>query len=391
MTERAGDVLREARTRSAPVADRRRGPVGIAQSVISAYESGSTRARRADARTARRGHRPRARTRRATLLPTGSSACRTHGSADGCDADVKRSSRRRRDAGPATFRVFGSVARGDLGGLLEPAGQAVLAALDAGAIRRSVRGEEEARGGREAEEVLVERAGQRGLVLEHRRRALADHHRVGLGEPHELGQLAQVSLEIRPREPGPPPRPRSCAASCPRAIIPPMRAPVAAMILALALGACASSSLNLPYKPEVQPSGATISAAYTIVADRLRVEIATDGRRLERAQVIRPDGALLEAQTIEYTPPVSGGGSPVDIGFGIGSFGSRGGVGTGVGVSTGTGGRGSSPLRWARPPSPRSRSPTRGRAPGGCASSCRASSPPTSWWASPRGAPRRAE
>src|SRR5260370_28071588 len=78
-----------------------------------------------------------------------------------------------------------------------------------------------------------------------------------------------------------------------------MRAPVAAMILALALGACASSSLNLPYKPEVQPSGATISAAYTIVADRLRVEIATDGRRLERAQVVRPDGALLEAQRSE--------------------------------------------------------------------------------------------
>src|SRR5258705_13138166 len=116
-----------------------------------------------------------------------------------------------------------------------------------------------------------------------------------------------------------------------------MRHPVAAMIVALALGACASSSLNLPYKPEVQRSGATISAAYTIVADRLRVEIATDGRRLERAQVVRPDGALLEAQTIEYTPPVSGGGSPVGIGFGIGSFGSMGGgVGTGVGVSTGT-------------------------------------------------------
>ena len=118
-----------------------------------------------------------------------------------------------------------------------------------------------------------------------------------------------------------------------------MRAPVAAMILALALGACASSSLNLPYKPAVQPSGATISAAYTIVADRLRVEIATEGRRLERAQVVRPDGALLEAQTIEYTPPTSGGGSPVGIGFGIGSFGSMGGgVSTGVGVSAPVGG-----------------------------------------------------
>jgi hypothetical protein len=116
-----------------------------------------------------------------------------------------------------------------------------------------------------------------------------------------------------------------------------MRARVAAVILALTLGACASSSLNLPYKPEIQPSGATLSAAYTIVADRVRVEIATEGRRLERAQIVRPDGSLLEAQTIEYTPPVGGGGSPVGIGFGIGSFGNLGGgVGTGVGVSTGT-------------------------------------------------------
>ena len=126
-----------------------------------------------------------------------------------------------------------------------------------------------------------------------------------------------------------------------------MRAPVAAMVLALALTACASSRLDLPYKPEVQPSGATLSAAYTIVADRLRVEIATDGRRLERAQIVRPDGGLLEAQTIEYSPPVGGGGSPVGIGFGIGSFGSMGGgVSTGVGVSTGTTvGGGSSVLR----------------------------------------------
>src|SRR5258707_14897906 len=114
-----------------------------------------------------------------------------------------------------------------------------------------------------------------------------------------------------------------------------MRARVAAVILALTLGACASSSLNLPYKPTVQPTGATISAAYTIVADRVRIEIATDGRRLERAQIVRPDGSLLEAQTIEYTPPVGGGGSPVGIGFAIRSFGSPGGGrGTRVGVST---------------------------------------------------------
>ena len=109
-------------------------------------------------------------------------------------------------------------------------------------------------------------------------------------------------------------------------------------VLAGALAACASSSSGLPYKPEVQPPGATVSAAYTIVGDRLRVEIEGGGRRVERAQIVMPDGALLEAQTIEYTPAASSGGSPVSIGFGIGGFsstGGGGGVGTGVGVSTG--------------------------------------------------------
>ncbi len=106
-------------------------------------------------------------------------------------------------------------------------------------------------------------------------------------------------------------------------------------VFAGALAAC-SSSAGLPYKPEVQPPGATVSAAYTIVSDRLRVEIDGRGRRVERAQIVRPDGAVLEAQTIEYTPAASSGGSPVSIGFGIGSFGSLGGgVSTGVGVSTG--------------------------------------------------------
>lgn len=116
-----------------------------------------------------------------------------------------------------------------------------------------------------------------------------------------------------------------------------MWARVAAMLLAVTLGACASTSSSLPYQPAVQPAGATLSAAYTIVADRLRVEIDGGGRRLERAQIVRPDGAVLEAQTIEYTAPRGGGGSPIGIGFGIGSFGSLGGgVSTGVGVSTGT-------------------------------------------------------
>ena len=108
-------------------------------------------------------------------------------------------------------------------------------------------------------------------------------------------------------------------------------------LLVLVLAGCSSTVASLPYKPEVQPVGASISAGYTVVADRLQVEIDTGGRRLERVQIVRPDGALLEAQTIEYRPPTSGGGSPVGIGLGVGSFGVMGGgVGTGVGVSTGT-------------------------------------------------------
>ncbi len=46
--------------------------------------------------------------------------------------------------------------------------------------------------------MVVERAGQRRLVPEHRRRALADHDRVGLAQPHERRELAHVPLEIRP-------------------------------------------------------------------------------------------------------------------------------------------------------------------------------------------------
>lgn len=106
-----------------------------------------------------------------------------------------------------------------------------------------------------------------------------------------------------------------------------MRLPGAAMLLAGGLAACSSVSATLPYKPEVQPPGAFISAAYTIVSDRLRVEIDTGGRRLERAQIVKPQGGVLEAQSIEYATPPSAG-SPVGIGFG--------GFGTGVGVSTGT-------------------------------------------------------
>jgi hypothetical protein len=129
-----------------------------------------------------------------------------------------------------------------------------------------------------------------------------------------------------------------------------MRAAIGGMLLvmtSMTLGAACSSSTpysGLPYKPETPVTGANISAAYTIVTDRLRVEIDTGGHRLERAQIVKPDSSVLEAQTIEYSAPSGAAGSPVSIGIGIGRYGGMGGVSTGVGVSTGgvVGGSGSS-------------------------------------------------
>jgi hypothetical protein len=90
----------------------------------------------------------------------------------------------------------------------------------------------------------------------------------------------------------------------------------------------------LPYTPVEQPPGARISAAYQIVGDRLRIEIDTDGRRLEAAQILRPDGTGLAPQKIERQPVVSGG-YPIGVGIGVGGghWGGDSGVGVGTGVS----------------------------------------------------------
>jgi len=107
------------------------------------------------------------------------------------------------------------------------------------------------------------------------------------------------------------------------------------LLLALLVTACAPASSGLPYRPAVQPAGATVSAAFTVVGDRLRVEIDGGGHRIERVQIVRPDGSVLEAQTIEYTPAPSGGGGLFSIGLGGGGFSTGSVVGGGVGVSTG--------------------------------------------------------
>ena len=108
----------------------------------------------------------------------------------------------------------------------------------------------------------------------------------------------------------------------------------------LAFSGCARATL--PYKPEQQPAGATVSAAYEVVGDRLKIEIDTDGRRLEEAKILRPDGSELHPQTIEHAPYVASGGSGISIGIGGGTFGGRGGVGGGVGVGVPVGGGGPS-------------------------------------------------
>jgi hypothetical protein len=102
----------------------------------------------------------------------------------------------------------------------------------------------------------------------------------------------------------------------------------------LALAGCASASL--PYQPDPQPAGARISAAYQLVGDRLRIEIDTDGRRLEEIRILTAGGTEVRALAID-TPPVVSSGSPVGVGIGVGggSFGGRGGIGVGTGVSVG--------------------------------------------------------
>ena len=115
-----------------------------------------------------------------------------------------------------------------------------------------------------------------------------------------------------------------------------MRYGAGAMILVsmALLSGCATSS-GLRYKPEPPGVGASISADYMVLADRVRVEIDTRGARLEDIQILMPDGSAIRPQTIEY--PAFRTDSGVSFGIGVGGGGYRsggGGVATGVGVGT---------------------------------------------------------
>ena len=109
--------------------------------------------------------------------------------------------------------------------------------------------------------------------------------------------------------------------------------------LAVGLNACATTAL--PFKPEAP--GSAVSANYIILAHQVRVELDTGGYRLEDAQLVTANGAVVRPQTIESPPP--GTGSSVGLGIGMGGTsyrrGGAVGVGTGVGteVPVGTGNR----------------------------------------------------
>ena len=106
----------------------------------------------------------------------------------------------------------------------------------------------------------------------------------------------------------------------------------AIMIVSIAsLAGCASSGLR--YKPKPPGVGASISADYTVLADRVRVEIDTRGARLDDVQILKPDGSAIRPQTIEY--PAFRSNSGVSFGIGMGGY-SGGGVAMGTGVGVGT-------------------------------------------------------
>jgi hypothetical protein len=103
-------------------------------------------------------------------------------------------------------------------------------------------------------------------------------------------------------------------------------------LLVLAVGLSACSAAPLPFKPETPPLSSAISADYIMLADLLRVEVNTGGYRLEDAQLVRTDGAVVRPQTIESPPPGTGSSVGLGIGMGGANYGRGGAVGVGSGV-----------------------------------------------------------
>ena len=89
----------------------------------------------------------------------------------------------------------------------------------------------------------------------------------------------------------------------------------------------------LPYRPERQPFGATISADVSVREDRLLVRIDSEGYRVERAVLLRDGETEVEPESL--VPPGIPPSGGLSIGLGVGGGGGWGSVGTGVGVGSG--------------------------------------------------------
>jgi hypothetical protein len=108
-----------------------------------------------------------------------------------------------------------------------------------------------------------------------------------------------------------------------------MRVRLAAALIVLLAGC---SHATLPYKPDPQPRGGRVSAAYQVVGDRLRIEIDTNGKPLEQAWIMKPGGASVAPDAVENPPVVTGPPPTISVGVGGASYGRGVGVGSGVGV-----------------------------------------------------------
>jgi hypothetical protein len=109
-----------------------------------------------------------------------------------------------------------------------------------------------------------------------------------------------------------------------------------ALALATTLAGCVGP---LPFQPEHQPFGATISADVRVVQGQLQVEIDSGGYRVEWAVLVDDVGATLTPLAlIPPAPPESGGGLSIGLGLGAASWGSSGSfsVASGVGVPVGS-------------------------------------------------------
>jgi hypothetical protein len=109
--------------------------------------------------------------------------------------------------------------------------------------------------------------------------------------------------------------------------------PRAALALVVMLAGCAGP---LPYRPETQPFGATISADVSVREDRLLVRIDSEGYRVERAVLLR-DGET-EAEPESVVPPGIPPSGGLSIGLGVGGGGGWDGYSVGTGVGVGSGG-----------------------------------------------------